>query len=250
MAIAVFRFYEELNDILEARHRRRHVEVAFEGRESVKDMIEALGVPHTEVDLILVNGVSVDFAYLLQDGDRVSVYPVFESLDIRGVTRLRDLPLRDPRFIADTNIWDIVKYMRALGLDVACDPTPSPPDIIRISNREKRTILTRSKRLLKHREATRGILLRSGTTVQEIRRIIHLLSLREVIAPFSRCLVCNTPLVPVSKKEVWDKVPQKARASHEDYASCPGCGRIYWEGTHLRKLREVVREILSDESST
>jgi len=103
-------------------------------------MIEALGVPHTEVDLILVNGKSVDFGYIIQHGDRISVYPTFESLDIKDVTRLREVPLRQTRFIADINIRDIVKYMRALGLDVCYDASLSPREIIRISKRENRTI--------------------------------------------------------------------------------------------------------------
>ncbi len=245
MTTAIFRFYEELNDFLTAGRRKRDVEVAFKGRESVKDMIEALGVPHTEVDLILVNGVSVGFDYLLQDGDRVSVYPVFESLDIREASRLRDLPLRETRFIAEANIRDIVKYMRALGLDVECDPSLSPREIIRMSNRERRTILTRSRKLLKHRDVTRGIFVRPGPRVQEIRRIIDLLSLRQVILPFSRCLECNGHLAKVARDSVWERIPPKARDRHDDYAQCSGCNRIYWRGTHFAKIRAVVEEILS-----
>ena len=84
MPEVTFRFYEELNDFLPAGKRKRDFQSPFKGRESIKDKIEALGVPHTEVDLILVNGNSVDFGYILQDRDRISVYPVFETLDIQG----------------------------------------------------------------------------------------------------------------------------------------------------------------------
>jgi uncharacterized protein len=245
MAVAVFRFYEELNDFLPADRRKRDVESVFKGRESVKDMIEALGVPHTEVDLILVNGESVDFGYILQHGDRISVYPVFESLDIRDVTRLRDLPLRETRFIADVNIWDIVKYMRALGLDIHCDPALSPRDIVRVSRSEKRTILTKSRKLLKHRDVARGVFIRPGTTVEQVRRIVDLLSLREVIVPFSRCLICNTPLVRVAKETVWDRIPPKARACHDDYSYCSVCDKLYWQGTHFMRIKEMVDAILA-----
>jgi len=245
MPTATFRFYEELNDFLPEERRKRDFEIAFKGRESVKDMIEALGVPHTEVDLILVNAKSVDFGYILEHGDRVSVYPVFESFDIRDVTHLRDLPLRESRFIADVNIGDIVKYMRALGMDVYCDPGLSPREIIRISNQERRTILTKSRNLLKHRDAARGIFIRPGTTAQQIRRIIDLLSLREAIAPFSRCLVCNTPLVKATKESVYDRIPPKARAFYADYAYCSGCDRIYWQGTHFAKIKQMVDGILA-----
>jgi len=245
MQAATFRFYEELNDFLPDERRRHDFEVGFKGRESVKDRIEALGVPHTEVDLILANGESVDFGYILRDGDRISVYPVFESLDIRDATHLRDLPLRETRFVADVNIADIVTYMRALGLDVYCDPTLSPRGIIRISREEKRTILTKSRKLLTHRDVMRGIFIRPGTTVEQVRGIIDFLSLRGCIAPFSRCLACNTSLVRVTKESVFDRVPPKARAFHEDYSYCSGCDRIYWKGTHFARIRKVLDEILS-----
>ena len=90
---ATFRFYEELNDFLPKKQRKKAVPYSFFGQPSVKDSIEAIGPPHTEVDLILVNGISVDFDYLLCDGDRVSVYPIFERLDISPVVRLRPAPL-------------------------------------------------------------------------------------------------------------------------------------------------------------
>jgi len=245
MPAVIFRFYEELNDFLPGASRKRDFEGAFKGRESVKDMIEALGVPHTEVDLILVNGASVGFDHILQNGDRISVYPVFESLDIRDVTHLRDLPLRETRFIADVNIGDIVKYMRALGLDVYCDPTFSPRDIVRISKEESRTILTKSRKLLKHREVTRGVFIRPGTTVEQIRGIIDLLSLRGMITPFSRCLACNTPLVKVEKESVFDRIPPNSRGLYADYAYCSGCDRIYWQGTHFTQIKKALHEILA-----
>lgn len=245
MSEATFRFYEELNDFLPLERRKIDFHCGFKGRESVKDIIEALGVPHTEVDLILVNGESVDFGYILQNGDRISVYPVFESLDITNVTHLREIPLRQTRFIADVNINDIVTYMRALGLDVYCDSSLSPRDIIRISREENRTILTKGRKLLKHRAVTHGIFIRPGTTIEQIRAIIDLLSLRGAITPFSRCLRCNSPLVRVSKESIFDRVPPKARSFHEDYSYCSGCDRIYWKGTHFVKIKEVVDEILA-----
>ncbi|MBC8417626.1 MAG: Mut7-C ubiquitin/RNAse domain-containing protein [Proteobacteria bacterium] len=247
MPTAIFRFYEELNDFVPPERRKRDFEAEFKGRESVKDRIEALGVPHTEVDLILVNGESVDFGYVLQDGDRISVYPVFESLDIRDVTHLREIPLRETRFIADINIRDIVRYMRVLGLDVYYDPSLSPRDIIRISKREKRTILTKSRNLLKFRDVTHGMFIRPGTTVEQIKGIIDFLSLREVITPFSRCLQCNNSLVRVSKESVFDRIPPKTRAFCNEYSYCNGCDRIYWKGTHFDRIKKVIGEILGME---
>ena len=244
MPEVIFRFYEELNDFLSPRRRKRDFQVGFKGRESIKDMIEALGVPHTEVDLILVNGKSVDFGYIIQHGDRISVYPTFESLDIKDVTRLREVPLRQTRFIADINIRDIVKYMRALGLDVCYDASLSPREIIRISKRENRTILTKSRKLLKFRNVTHGIFIRPGTTVEQIRGIIDYLPLRALIEPFSRCLQCNIPLVGVSKDRILDRIPAKTREFYDEYSYCTACDRIYWKGTHYMNIKKVVDEIL------
>lgn len=244
MPEAIFRFYEELNDFLPSQRRKRDFQVGFKGRESVKDMIEALGVPHTEVDLILVNGKSVDFGCIIRHKDRISVYPLFESLDIRDVTRLREIPLRQTRFIADINIRDIVKYMRALGLDVYYDSSLSPREIIRISKSKNRTILTKSRKLLKFKDVTHGVFIRPGTTVEQIRRVIDYLSLSEVIEPFSRCLRCNQPLVRVSKESILERIPPKAREFYDEYSYCKTCDKIYWKGTHYTKIKKVVDEIL------
>ena len=78
----IIRFYEELNDFLPEDRRKRDIDFSFQGKRSVKDLIESFGVPHVEVDLILVNGKSVDFSYIVNDGDRISVYPVFETISI------------------------------------------------------------------------------------------------------------------------------------------------------------------------
>lgn len=177
MPKATFRFYEELNDFLLKHIRKVDFEVEFKGKRSIKDMVEALGVPHTEIDLILANGKSVDFSYILQDGDRISVYPVFESLDIANITRLREVPLRKTKFIADVNLGDVVKYMRLLGFDVYFDSALSDKEIIEISKGENRIILTKSKKLLKFRDVSHGIFIRPGTTVEQVKRIVDYLNL-------------------------------------------------------------------------
>ena len=146
--------------------------------------------------------------------------------------------------LADINIRNIVKYMRALGLDVYYDASLSPRDIIRISKREKRTILTKSRNLLKFRDVTHGIFIRPGTTVEQIRGIIDFLSLRRAITPFSRCLQCNNSLVRVSKESIFDRIPPKTRAFCDEYSYCSACDRIYWKGTHFTRIKRVVDEIL------
>jgi uncharacterized protein with PIN domain len=244
MSEATFRFYEELNDFLPKHRIKIDFQASFQGKRSIKDMIESLGVPHTEIDLILVNGKSMDFNYILQDGDRVSVYPVFESLSIESVTRLRGIPLRRTRFIADCNLGNIVRYMRALGLDVYFQPSLSPREIIEISKDETRIILTKSRKLLKFKDVTHGIFIRPGTAVEQIKRIINYMDIKGRTKPFSRCLRCNNLLESIAKDRVADWIPEKTKVFCDQYGYCKSCDKIYWNGTHYLKMKRVIDRIL------
>ena len=246
MPKATFRFYEELNDFLPKHMRKVDFEVESKGKRSIKDMVEALGVPHTEIDLILANGKSVDFCYILQDGDRISVYPVFESLNIANITRLREVPLRKTRFIADVNLGDIVKYMRLLGFDVYYESVLSAKEIIEISKSENRIILTKSKKLLKFRDVSHGVFIRPGTTAEQVKRIVDYLNIKDQVKPFSRCLCCNSLVEPVSKKEIVNRIPPKTKAFCDEYSQCKTCDKIYWDGTHFINMKKVINDILGD----
>ncbi|MBT8349738.1 MAG: Mut7-C ubiquitin/RNAse domain-containing protein [Deltaproteobacteria bacterium] len=190
MPKAIFRFYEELNDFLPKHKRKADFEAEFKGKRPIKDIITALGIPHTEIDLILVNGISVDFNYTLQDNDRVSVYPVFESFNIKDITRVRKTPLRRHRFIVDINLGNIVKYMRVLGFDLYYDSLLSTRKIIEISKRENRIILTKSRRLLNLKNVTHGFFIHPGTTNEQISQIIDYLDIKDNIKPFSKGCSC------------------------------------------------------------
>ena len=245
----MFRFYEELNDFLPKQRRKKDFKAEFKGKKSIKDTIEALGIPHREIDLILVNGKSVGFNYLLQDHDRVSVYPVFESFNITKVTRLRKTPLRRHAFIADINLAHMAKYMRLLGFDLYYDPGLSAREIIDISKVENRIILTRSRKLLKFKDVIRGIFIRPGTTIEQIRQIIADLDIKDHIKPFSRCLGCNTLLKRVRKEKIVHRIPAKTKDRCDEYAQCPRCDKIYWKGTHFINMKKVVSQILDQTKS-
>jgi sulfur carrier protein ThiS len=194
MSEITLRFYEELNDFLPRNRRKTDFKIRLGARRTIRDMIESLAVPHTEIDLILVNGKSVDFDHILQNKDRVSVYPVFESFNIKDVTLLRKAPLRRPKFLADTNLGNIVDSMRLMGFDVYYNPLLSTRKLIEISKRENRIILTVSRKLLKFKDVTHGILIHPGKTSEQIRQIIDHLDIKDRIKPFSRYLRSNTQL--------------------------------------------------------
>ena len=170
--VAWFRFYEELNDFLPTDKRKIAFPYKFSGSPSVKDVIEAIGVPHTEVDLILVNGNSVKFCHKLSHGDHISVYPVFENLDISHVSRLRPKPLRKTRFIVDVHLGRLSRLLRMLGFDTLYKNNYKNEEIITEALTQKRIILTRDQGLLKNRSITHGYLIRGTDPHEQAREVI------------------------------------------------------------------------------
>ncbi len=234
-----FRFYEELNDFLPPARRKRSFVYEFRGTPAVKDAIEALGVPHTEVDLVLVNGASVRFSHKLRGGERVAVYPVFERLDVSPITRLRPKPLRTPRFIADVHLGTLARYLRLLGFDTAYDNRAADADLVRHSVGERRILLTRDVGLLKHRVLTHAHYVRATEPARQLDEVVKALDLRARIKPFSRCMRCNARLRRVSKASVADELPPRVRERVRTVSRCAGCGQLYWPGTHFDRLADL-----------
>jgi len=241
-----FRFYEELNDFLPPDKKKIRFEHEFIDRASVKDMIESLGVPHTEIDMILVNGKSIDFHYLVQDGDDISVYPVFESFNITNIQHLRKLPLRQPEFIADVHLGSLVRYLRMLGLDVVYKNDYSSEEIIETSINENRTILTKDRELLKNKKITHGYWIRSEGAEEQVKEIIKRFDLKENINEFIRCLECNNILEPVKKEKIADRLPEKVREWQNEFRYCSHCDKVYWKGTHYEKMLQFISRIKED----
>jgi len=241
---AKFRFYEELNDFLPAERRKVSFTYSFSGSPTVKDVIEAVGVPHVEVDLILLNGSPVDFSYKLNDGDIVSVYPVFESFDIRSVTHLRERTLRDIKFIADVHLGKLARFLRLMGFDTIYRNDYDDREIISLSQKEYRVILTRDKGILRNRLVTRGYWLRSQYPMEQLGEVINSFDLKDQIALFSRCSLCNSLLADVMKDEVKDMLQPKTVTYYNDFKICTGCQKIYWQGTHCDRLFKLIQEYL------
>ena len=240
---AELRFYEELNDFLPEARRRVAFPVEVDRARSVKDAIEAAGVPHTEVDLVIVDGVSVDFSHLLRGGERVAVYPMFESLDIAPLVRLRPAPLRDPRFVADTHLGKLARHLRMAGFDTLHGNDWDDDRIVAVSAHERRTILTRDKGMLRRREVARGYFVRSVASEEQLSEVVAALQLERLLAPFTRCRECNAPLEDVPRESVADRLPEKVRGFYQRFKRCPGCDRVYWEGTHFERMKGVLARL-------
>lgn len=239
MAQVRLRFYEELNDFLAPQRRKTTFTHELTRRTSVKDLIESFGVPHTEVEVILVNGVSVDFSYIVRPGDRISVYPMFESLDVTPLIRLREKPLREPRFVIDTNLGQLARYLRLLGFDVVYRNDFTDREVAKVAQDENRIVLTRDRALLQHKIITHGYFVRADKPREQVREILARLDLYGALHPFTRCLRCNGELETVDKEAVLDQLEPKTRKYYRRFRRCKNCGQAYWRGSHFNRMEKL-----------
>jgi hypothetical protein len=244
---ATIRLYQELNRFLPRNHDGPEVTKSFIGNPGVKDLIESLGVPHTEVDLVLVDGESVDFDYQVQDGDRIAVYPVFESLDVAPVSRVRSEPLRNPRFILDVHLGKLARLLRMLGFDTLYDNAWDDPEIVRRGTQQGRIILTRDGGILKRREVTHGYLVRSDDPLEQAAEVLRRFDLAGRVEPFRRCMACNGIIEPVARDAIEDELLPGTREAYDEFYRCRACGRIYWRGSHYEQMLSKI-DVLLDRS--
>lgn len=236
MATATFLFHEELNDFLPPDRRRRTFPAPFTLAATTKHMIEALGVPHTEVAAILVNGAAVDFEHRLQDGDCVSVYPRLES---PGHTPLR-APLSIIRFIADAHLGGLARLLRMAGFDTLYRNDYRDAEIAQIAGREARIVLSRDRDLLKHRAISHGCYLHAIEPAQQFRELVRRLDLTPRMRPFTLCLSCNEPLHAIDRDAVLERLPPAIRTKHTRFTTCGICHRVFWKGSHWLRMRDAI----------
>ncbi len=246
MATATLRFYEELNDYLAPAHRRRDVTLSFAPPCPVRHLVESLGVPHTEIELILINGRSVGLEASVADGDRVAVYPVFEALDVTPLLRLRPTALRHPRFFADAQLGRLARYLRLLGFDTLYQNSIRDAELVERAAREHRIVLTRDRALLMHRAVTHGCHIRHDDPLAQLAQVVERCDLVRQARPFTRCMECNGLLQSVDKREILHRLEPDTRAFYDAFWRCQGCGRVYWKGTHFQRLQSLVDRVLAD----
>ena len=239
---AYFRFYGSLNDFLPISRRQRGFRYLVRGNPAIKDTIEALGVPHPEVELILANGQSVDFSYSLQDSDRFSVYPHFTSLPLGSRPLLRP-PLRLTRFVLDVHLGKLATYLRLLGFDTWYRYDCDDAELAAISDSQQRILLTRDRGLLKRSIVTYGYWVRALEPIQQSREVLQRFALWAQIQPFRRCLRCNGELVSVQLDEVSARLPAKTRQYYDEFFLCQKCQQVYWKGAHYSNLQHLVEQI-------
>lgn len=219
----------------------RSIERSLGEKTSVKDVIESCGVPHPEVDLILVNEQPVEFDYAIASDASIELYPPTTTYPHFNEKRLQ--VARKNRFVADGHLGKLARDLRLLGFDVAYDPQAEDRQLLGVMKRENRALLTRDRRLLMHAVVKTGYCPRSQNAHEQTVEVIRRFDLLDSIAPFTRCLRCNAPLQKVSKAEIIERLEPLTKIHYEEFRRCTGCGQIYWAGSHFSKLQKRLQQI-------
>ena len=236
------RFYEELNDFLHYTKRKKPFNIILSGKRTIKDIIESLGVPHTEVDLILANQLPVGFDYHPEKEDYISVYPVFEALDISTINLLRPAPLRVPKFVLDVHLGTLARYLRLTGFDTLYRNDLQDEEIINISVSDQRIILTRDRQMLKNGRVTHGYYVRNTNPGKQLREIVSRFDLKDQFVPFTRCMDCNGLIIKVEKEDVIDQLLPKTRMAFHEFYRCNLCNKVYWKGSHYDRMIRIIED--------
>ena len=238
------RFYEELNDYLPPEQRKVSLEHTFGDDASVRTVLGAVGVPEQQVDLVLVNGKSENLDHRIRDGDRLGIYPVFESFDVSELTRLQGRPLRQLRFVADTRLGKLAAYLRMLGFDTLYERDWREAELAAISQEQERILLTRDSLLSRHRGLTRAYCVAAEVPRGQVAEVLARFDLAGAVQPFGRCLRCNARVEEAGKAEVLSRISSRTGTQYERFWVCPGCDRIYWQNTHFRRIQHFVDHTL------
>jgi uncharacterized protein with PIN domain len=244
--LAHFRFSNSLNDFLSPKKKNESIRYAFDGTPSIKDAIEAIGIPHPEVDVILVHETPVDFCYRLQNGDEVTVFPLTQISE-RKANSLTPVPAFPLAFIADVPAGKLAKALRMLGIDTCYRNDLDDKDVAEIAEKENRVVLTRDIGLLKHRKIKWGYWVRSQQTDQQVLEAITRFDLKHFISPFTRCINCNGLIEPVEKGEVRQQLPPKTAQHFNEFYKCSNCQRVYWKGSHYENMVKKIDEYFRNE---
>lgn len=249
VATATVRFYAELNDHLAPQLRFRTFELPLVEGATVAGLLAGAGVPLLEVDLVLHNGEPARFEDPVASGDRLSVYPVFETFDIGQTQRLRPRPLRTPSFLLDVHLGKLGIFLRMLGFDASSTTGTADDELVRISLIEHRLLLSKDRALLRDPRLERASAVEATDTREQLLEVVKRFDLGGSVQPFTRCLHCNTLLVPAAKDAVLDRLPLRVRENCDEFTTCVKCLRIFWKGTHYKKMAAFVADVLRDAHS-
>ena len=245
MAAAIFLTFDaSLRPLLKRPGDRGRIDYPLDRRAAIKDIIEAMGVPHTEVGRICMDTGSVGFDVIAEDGHRFAVHGISPPMDVTRSSMLRPQPLPGLRFVVDVNVGKLALLLRLLGLDTAYRPAMGDREIADLAAAEKRIVLTRDAGLLKRRQVDFGRLVRTTLPDEQLREVVAFFGLKAPYDLFSRCLRCNRHLRAVDKAAILHRLEPKTRKYFHEFKRCPACDRIYWRGSHHDRMRARLAPLL------
>jgi uncharacterized protein with PIN domain len=219
-----------LNDFL-PHSKNKTFDLEFAPHQTLKHLIESLGVPHTEFGRLLVNGNPGDRSNRLAEGDQVVIYPA------------QDAMLSEPRFILDNHLGQLATYLRMLGFDSLYRNDFQDDELARLAGDDSRVLLTRDRRLLMRKSITLGYCLHHTDPRKQAVEVLHRFNLLALVKPFKRCLRCNSPLQVVSKEEIYDRLQPLTKIYYEEFHWCPSCKQVYWKGSHFEHMQQMISEM-------
>lgn len=244
MDTVIFHFFGELNFFLPKKHRHQPFSHAFAWKASIKDMVESLGPPHCEIDLLTVDGISVGFDHIVMPKSQICVYDKTSPTSIENRVLLRPPLQGKPRFVLDTHLGRLASYLRMMGFDTLYR-NDYPDDLLaEISDIDGRVLLTRDIGLLKRGRVQHGYFIRATNPKQQIVEIVRRYHLSETVTPFRRCLKCNGELTSVEKADVLSQLPNTSAEQYDEFHQCDMCGQVYWKGTHYDKMCEFLDGVM------
>ena len=243
------RLFLELDTDLQSLLRRPYrgqasLTYPLDRRASIKDILESLGIPHTEVGAIIGPAGKYSLAHVPGPGQRLRIEGNRSGLDPAQPTRLRPDPLPEVRFLVDINVGKLARLLRMAGFDARLEPGLEAAELTALAGTEQRILLSRNRELFKRKEVMHGHLVRAEHSADQLREIIALYGLTEKVTPFCRCLACNTPLASVAKKEILERLEPLTRKYYHHFKICPGCRRIYWQGSHHARMLRLLQNML------
>jgi len=240
---AFFRFHGALNDFLRPAQKATAITYSFKDLPAIKDAIEAIGVPHVEVDVILVNNKPVDLVYPLQAASVVQVYPFSNDYHWPPGYTLINHDRIEKKFVADVHLGSLARTLRMLGFDTRYQNDYNDTTIVDLAREEQRIVLTRDIGLLKHKVIRHGYWLRSQRVEAQVAEVVRYYRLEGQFQPFERCLACNGAIVPVEKEKIWNQLPPQTILYYNAFFQCLSCSRVYWKGSHYQRMLQLLERI-------
>ena len=240
----LIRCYAELNDFLPPDRRQKNFPLSLKMPVTVAEALQSIGIPLAEIDLVLVNSEPAPLNRRLMDGDQVSAYPTFESFDISQLKDKLSPPLRHTQFILDAHLGKLAKYLRMLGFDTLYRNDFGDEEIIDMAADENRIILTRDKLLLKSPKVSHGYYVRAIEKHEQLNEVVKKFDLVSQFKTFTRCMTCNSILLPKKKEEIREKIDEDTARVFNEFFFCPDCDKVFWKGSHFERMEKLILSLL------